>query len=56
MSSRISNVSGSGRSNKNHSSSSPSKSPVHNPVKKVEIYDEWEHFKIKFSINDSIED
>lgn len=37
-------------------SMSPTKSPVRNPLRHVEIQDEWEHFKIKFSINDPVEE
>ena len=35
---------------------SPSKSPTRSRLRFVNIQDEWEHFKIKFSINDPIEE
>ena len=31
-------------------------SPERNPAKLVQIDDEWEHFKIRFSINDPIQE
>lgn len=35
---------------------SPTRQTTKNPLRHVKIEDEWEHFKIKFSINDPIEE
>lgn len=56
MSSKMSSISRKSGDERRRKSVSPTKSPVRNSLRHVQIEDEWEHFKIKFSINDPIEE